>query len=216
MQSVAKALINNNMTAYCVETKKDALNLVKDLLKKGQSVAVGGSATLDEVGVLNLLKNGDYNFIDRYEKGISPEESKKRLRMGLLSDTFICSSNAITKNGCLYNVDGNGNRVSALIFGPEKVIIIAGKNKIVEDLKEAEIRVKTIAAPKNTKRLNVPSYCLNAEKCLSLNEQNHEMCDGCSSDGRICCTYVVTSKQRQKGRISVILVNEDLGYWFVT
>ncbi|MBQ2897749.1 MAG: lactate utilization protein [Clostridia bacterium] len=212
MQNVANALKNNNMDAFCVETKKDALSLLKNMLIPGETVAVGGSVTLDQVGVIELLKNGDYNFIDRYESGISPEEIQNRFRMGLLADTFISSSNAITKNGCLYNVDGNGNRVAALIYGPKQVIIIAGKNKIVEDLKAAELRIKTIATPKNCKRLGIKSYCSTSGKCLSLNNQGHEMCDGCNSDSRICCSYVVTASQRVKGRIKVILVNEDLGY----
>lgn len=207
-----KALERNNMQAFAVETRKDALALLKDLLNDGDSVAVGGSVTLDQTGVIDFLRNGNYNFIDRYESGISPEEAENRFRLGLLADSFILSSNAITEDGCLYNVDGKGNRVAALIYGPKNVIVIAGKNKIVKDLKEAEYRVKTIATPKNCGRLSIENYCLKTGKCVSLSQDGRSMCDGCNSDTRICCTYVITAKQRLKNRIKVILVNEELGY----
>ncbi len=212
MQNIINALKNNNMDAFFADTKEDALKLLKKLLTSGETIAVGGSVTLNELGVIDLLRSGDYNFIDRYEDGISPEETAKRLKKGLAADTFICSSNAITKDGYLYNVDGVGNRVAAITYGPESVIIIAGKNKIVEDLKAAEIRVKTIAAPKNSNRLNADTYCLKEGSCLSLKNDTAEMCNGCTANNRICCNYVVTAKQRTKGRIKVILVNCDLGY----
>ena len=206
------ALIANNMNAYAVEAKEEAMELLKNLLKEQSTVAVGGSVTLDQVGVISLLRNGNYNFIDRYEKDISREEVEKRFRLGLLSDYFIMSSNAITEDGCLYNVDGNGNRVAALCYGPENVIVIAGKNKIVKDIKEAQTRVKTIATPKNCQRLGINSYCSNTGKCMSLTSDNPELCDGCHADSRICCTYVISAMQRKKGRITVILINEELGY----
>ena len=212
--SVKQSLESNNMTAYAVETKEDAVNLLKDIVKEQSTVAVGGSVTLNELDVISMLRNGNYNFIDRYEEGISREEVENRFRQGLLADYFIMSSNAITEDGCLYNVDGNGNRVAALCYGPKNVIVIAGKNKIVKDLNEAQIRVKTIATPKNCQRLGINSYCSNTEKCLSLSHENPQICDGCKADSRICCTYVISAMQRVKGRITVILVNEELGYWF--
>ncbi len=205
-------LENNNMKAYAVETKQEATDLLKSLLKENCSVAVGGSVTLSELDVISLLRNGNYNFIDRYEEGISKEETAKRFRLGLSADYFLMSSNAITEDGCLYNVDGVGNRVAALCYGPENVIVIAGKNKIVKDLKEAEKRIKTIACPKNCVRLGIESYCSNAGKCLSLNNEQTDITDGCNADSRICCTYVISAKQRTKNRITVILVNEELGY----
>jgi len=207
-----KALERNNMDCFVVQTKQDALQLLKQLLKENASVAVGGSVTLNSVGVIDLLRCGEYNFIDRYESGISPEETQDRLRKGLLADYFICSSNAITKDGCLYNVDGTGNRVAALCFGPKNVIVIAGKNKIVENLDEAQLRVKSVAAPQNCVRLGLESYCSKTGKCISLNDKNAPIYNGCASDSRICCTHVISARQRIKGRIKVILVNEDLGY----
>lgn len=207
-----KSLEANNMNAYVVETKDDAVNLLKNLLKEQSSVAVGGSVTLDQLGVIQMLRDGDYNFIDRYEKDIPREEVENRFRMGLLADYFIMSSNAITEDGCLYNVDGNGNRVAALCYGPKNVIVIAGKNKIVKDINQAQFRVRTIATPKNCQRLGINSYCSSTNKCMALNQENIDFCDGCKADSRICCTYVVSAMQRIKGRITVILVNEELGY----
>lgn len=207
-----KALESNNMSAYAVETKEEAFELLKTLIKEQSSVAVGGSVTLDQLGVISMLRSGNYNFIDRYEKDISREEIENRFRQGLLADYFLLSSNAITEDGCLYNVDGNGNRVAALCYGPKNVIVIAGKNKIVKNINEAQLRVKTIATPKNCQRLGINSYCSNTEKCMSLSQENPQLCDGCKADSRICCTYVISAMQRQKGRITVILVNEELGY----
>lgn len=207
-----ESLEANNMNAYAVETKDDALNLLKSLLKEESSIAVGGSVTLDQLDVITFLRNGNYNFIDRYEKDITREEVENRFRLGLLADYFIMSSNAVTKDGCLYNVDGNGNRVAALCYGPKNVIVIAGKNKIVKDINEAQLRVKTIATPNNCKRLGISSYCSNTGKCMSLSQENPQLCDGCKADSRICCTYVISAMQRLKGRITVILVNEELGY----
>ena len=206
------ALESNNMSAYAVETKDEAINLLKSLVKEESTVAVGGSVTLDQLGVISMLRDGNYNFVDRYEKGITREEMENRFRLGLLSDYFIMSSNAITEDGILYNVDGNGNRVAALCYGPKNVIVVAGKNKIVKDIAEAQMRVRTIATPKNCQRLGIDSYCSKANKCMASSQENIDFCDGCKADTRICCTYVVSAMQRIKGRITVILVNEELGY----
>lgn len=206
-----KNLIKNNMDAFYVETSDEAINTLKTILKKGSSVAVGGSVTLDELGVLDILRNGDYLFFDRYA-ATTPEERKEAFRKAFLADYFICSSNAITENGELYNVDGTANRISALLYGPDNVIIIAGVNKIVKNLKEAELRVKTIAAPKNTVRLGIDTYCKTVGHCVALDTENKEMCSGCNSPNRICRNFLVSAAQAQKGRIKVILVNENLGY----
>ena len=122
-------------------------------------------------------------------------------RQAFTCDTYLMSANAITENGELYNVDGNGNRVAALMFGPKSVIVIAGWNKIVPDLEAARQRVRQIAAPANTTRLNTQTPC----KVLGS-------CQDCHSDSRICCDYTVLGQQRIKGRVKVILVGEELGY----
>ena len=121
----------------------------------------------------------------------------------------MTSSNAVTERGELYNVDGNSNRIAAIAFGPSRVIMVVGINKIVPDLDAAIRRVKTIAAPKNTQRLSCKTYCEAAGKCAGL---DGDLCAGCASDARICCNYLVSAKQREPGRIHVIFVGEELGY----
>jgi len=207
-------LEKNNMKAVYVPSSKEALALVNTLLVPGETIAVGGSVTLDETGILNLIRSGKYNFIDRYDKTASPEVINERRRQGLLADTFVMSSNAITEEGQLYNVDGSGNRVSALIFGPKRVIIVAGYNKIVPTLADAVTRVKKIAAPANTVRLDCDTFCEKHGRCIK------DYCDSSSLMGipagacpkTICCTAVVSGSQREKNRITVIIVGEELGY----
>lgn len=213
MINVEKTLENlkrNNMDAYFTETGKEAVELAFSFIEKGSTVGVGGSVTLNSLGVLDILRNGDYNFLDRYTTN-DKAEIDAIFHNSLLADTYLCSSNAITENGELYNVDGNSNRVGALLFGPRSVIIIAGVNKIVADLDEAQQRVKTVAAPLNCKRLGKKTYCAEKGICAALDNSNG-MAAGCASPERICRNYVISGPQAMKGRIKVILVNEDLGY----
>ncbi len=212
IQETMKNLEGNNMKPYFCDTSKDAVELVKSLLKSGDTVACGGSVTLKETGVDELLKSGEYNFLDRSREGITPEEIEAVFIGAFSADAYLMSTNALTRKGELYNVDGNSNRVAALLYGPKSVIIVCGYNKIVENLDEAVERVKRIAAPLNTKRLHTNSYCENAGECMSLNSDNSFMCDGCKGLGRICCNYVVSAQQRKKDRIKVIIVGESLGY----
>lgn len=212
IEETMKNLEANNMKPYYCETCEEALELVKSLIKKGDTIACGGSVTLKETGVEALLKSGEYNFLDRSREGITPEEIEEVFIGAFSADAYLMSTNALTKKGELYNVDGNSNRVAALLYGPKSVIIVCGYNKIVENLDEAIERVKTVAAPLNTKRLHTNSYCENAGECMSLNGENPFMCDGCKGAGRICCNYVVSAQQRKKDRIKVIIVGEELGY----
>lgn len=159
---IAKTIRNlekNNMQACYVESRADAVNKVRELMSEGQTVAVGGSMTLYECGVIDLLRSGRYRFLDRYEEGLSRDEVEKIFRESFFVDTYISSTNAITENGELYNVDGNSNRVAAICYGPKSVIIIAGYNKIVSDIDEAVDRVKRTAAPANAVRLSCDTYC---------------------------------------------------------
>ena len=210
IEKTMENLRKNNMDAYFAENKEEALLLIKSLLKNGETVGVGGSVTLNEVGVLDLLRNGDYNFLDRYKEGLNREDITEIFRKSFFSDSYITSSNAITEEGELYNVDGNANRVAAMLFGPSSVIVVAGKNKIVENLKSAEKRVKTIAAPLNVKRLSMKTYC--SEKGACMGAEDEKLCAGCMSEDRICASYTVMARQRIKGRVKVIIVNENLGY----
>ena len=206
-----KALEVNGIKAIYAETKAEVPEIVKGLLKKGESVAVGGSVSIKETGVYDLLKSGDYNFYDRYAQS-TPEGVDEMHRKALSVDTFFCSSNAVTEDGLLYNVDGNNNRVAAILFGPKSVVMVVGVNKIVKDLPAAIERVKTIAAPLNVKRLELKTYCYVKGHCMAIDKGETDMCSGCRSDVRICRNYVISGPQKLKGRIKVILVNEELGY----
>ena len=207
LERTAGTLAANNMKPFIAETRAEALDIIKTLLAEGETVSCGGSATLDEIGAMELLRSGKYNFLDR--AGKSPEEAEKIYRDVFSADTYLTSSNAVTENGELYNVDGNSNRVSMIAYGPSSVIMVVGYNKIVKDLSEAVARVKTQAAPPNTKRLSCASYCRETGVCMGL---GGGMTDGCNSDGRICCSYLISGPQRHKNRIKVILVAESLGF----
>ena len=210
LKRTAASLEANNMKAFVVGTAAEALDIVKGLLKEGDTVACGGSMTVAEIGAQELLKSGAYNYLDR--AGKTPEEVEKVYRDAFSADVYLTSSNAITENGELYNVDGNSNRVAAICFGPKSVIVIAGRNKIVKNLDDAVSRVKRFAAPMNTARLDCETYCRSKGECMALASGRNCMTDGCKSESRICCSYVVTAQQRIKDRIKVILVNEELGF----
>jgi L-lactate utilization protein LutB len=205
-------LEKNNMASYYVETKEEIIPLLKELIEKGSTIGVGGSETLNQIGALDFIRNGDYEFFDRYEKGLSPEQISEVIVKALSADVFLSSSNAVTENGELYNVDGRGNRVAAFCFGPKSVIVIVGANKIVLNIEAAVERVKKIAAPKNTVRLACKTPCAKTGECISLRLDNPKMCDGCLSDDRICISYLISGRQRIKNRIKVIICKESLGY----
>ncbi len=212
IEKTMEALRQNNMQAYFVEKKEDVVPLVKTLLKKGDTVTHGGSVTLAECGIPALLANGDYHYLDRSAEGITREQVLDIYRQTFSADVFLTSANAITENGLLYNVDGNSNRVAAIVYGPESVIVIAGCNKIVPDINAAMDRLKTVAAPLNTKRLNCKTPCAKTGGCIAADKPDALLGDGCKSPERICCNYVVTAQQRHKDRIKVIIVGEPLGY----
>lgn len=205
-------LKKNNMDAYCCENAAEAQALFKTLVKPDDTITHGGSETLKQLGVIDLLKSGEYNYLDRSAPGLSRAEVEEIYRKAYFADVYLTSSNAVTENGELYNVDGNSNRVSAILYGPKSVIVFVGYNKLVRNIDEAVTRVKTIAAPANTIRLNCDTPCNKTGECVSLKKKGAEMCEGCGGDGRICCNYVVSAQQRHKNRIKVIIVKEQLGY----
>ncbi len=209
---VIKNLEKNNMTGFYVERKQDVVPMLETLMEKGATVAVGGSMSLLECGAMDHLKSGRYTFLDRYAPGLSEAQVHEVFLQSLSADHYLCSTNAVTEDGILYNVDGNSNRVSAMLYGPKSVILVVGKNKIVKNLDEAVRRVKTVAAPDNAKRLGCPTFCKESGECISLKNKESELCSGCASDARICCNYVICARQRIKGRIKVILVGEPLGF----
>ncbi|GAA0178118.1 lactate utilization protein [Clostridium sediminicola] len=194
-------LNKNNMDGYFVQDEQELQKKVKELMSAGETVSVGGSMTLFETGLIDLLRNGDYNFLDRYEKDLTPEDITEIYRKTFFANTYLVSSNAVTEDGELYNVDGRGNRVSAMIFGPDKVIVVVGVNKLVKDLDAAIERNREIAAPANAVRLRRKTPCAKVGYCMD-----------CDSPDRICNSYTLIGRQMKKGRIHVIFVNKELGY----
>lgn len=201
VERTIKNLEKNNMEAFYVKDEKELKLKLSHVIKEGSIVSVGGSMTLFELGVINFLRDGKYKFLDRYENDLTPEQIKKIYRETFSADIFLSSSNAITEQGELYNVDGNGNRVAPIIYGPDEVIIICGVNKIVKDINEAEERLRRVAAPTNAKRLNKDTPCVKLGYCMD-----------CKSEDRICSDYVIMRRQKVKGRIKVIIVGKQLGY----
>lgn len=208
INTVLENLKKNGFDPHFVAKKEDVLSLLKDLVPEKSVISFGGSVTLNECGVLDFLRNNNYELLDRNKPGLTREEIEEIYRKAFFADFYFAGTNAITEGGQLYNVDGNGNRVAAMIYGPKNVIVVAGINKIVKDINEAELRVKNIAAPKNCERLSMDTYCNKVGNCV----KNECGFFGCDSDSRICCDYVIMGRQRIKNRIKVILVGEELGY----
>ena len=206
-----EALTKNNMETFIAKDKTEALKIVKELLKDSKTVTHGGSVTLSECEIIEYLKSGDFIYYDR-SKATTNIERDAIYERAFGVDSYLTSSNAVTLNGELYNVDGNSNRVSAMLFGPKKVIVVAGYNKICQNIKEANKRIKEIAAPLNTKRLNLNTPCAKEGKCISLLTGDDDFCAGCNSDDRICVNYTCMAKQRNKDRVKVVLVGENLGF----
>ncbi|MBO5369174.1 MAG: lactate utilization protein [Clostridia bacterium] len=211
LQKCAKALEANNMQTFIAKDADDARRIAKDLLSDCNTVTMGGSMTAAECGIPDLLRSGDYTFYDRSVPGLTPDEITDIYRKAFTCDAYISSSNAITENGELYNVDGNSNRVAAMLYGSKKLIVIAGYNKIVKNIDAAIKRVREQAAPPNCLRLGLDNYCTHTGNCIA-SDKGGDMCAGCNSESRICCNYVVMSRQRMKDRVKVILVAEELGY----
>lgn len=201
----AKTIIENlkkrQMEGYYCPTRADAVQKAMELVAKDSSVTFGGSMTLSESGIMDALHNrDDITFYDR-SKAATPEEVQKIYREAFFCDYYFMSTNAITLDGELVNIDGNGNRVAALVFGPANVIIVCGMNKISTDIDEAIARVRNIAAPPNCNRLDRKTPCAITGKC-----------GDCLSPDCICNHTVITRRSGTPGRIKVLFVGEELGY----
>jgi len=197
-----ESLSKNNINGYYVETADAACKNILDLIPLNSKVGYGGSLTLNQIGIKEKLRNTNYNFIDRHSPEINEEENHKLRKESLLSDVFLTSTNAITLEGQLVNIDGVGSRVAAMIFGPSKIIIVAGINKIVPDVKAAIFRIKNYVAPIHAKRRDKKLPCAQTGYCMN-----------CHSPERFCNTLVVTEHQylKNKERLSVIIVGQELG-----
>ena len=196
-----ESLKKNNMNGYYAKSREELIDIIEGIVKSGSKVSCGGSMTLFETGVIEHLRCGRYEFLDRYKEGLTKEEVVEIYKKAFFADAYFVSSNAVTENGELYNVDGNGNRVAAMLYGPDKVIVICGVNKIVKDVDEAIKRNRECAAPINAKRLNKKTPCTKVGYCMD-----------CNSPERICNEYTLIKRQNNPERIHVIFLNENIGY----
>ncbi len=212
IEKTIKALQANNMTGIYVPTVADIVPAVQKLLNEGDTVAFGGSQSLYESGVIDHLRSGRYNLLDRDDPTLTADQVGEVQRKAFFADAFLCSANAVTLNGEIYNVDGGGNRVAAVLYGPKKVIMVVGYNKLVRNLDDAIRRVKTVAAPANTVRLSCDTYCAHKGECMSFSANENGMTCGCNSPSRICAFYTVLGRQGNPDRITVLLCGEELGY----
>ena len=196
---LVKNLRSRHYEAYYCETKEQALTKALDLIPKGASVGWGGAMSAKQIGLLDAVNNGDYRAIDR-DKAPNPAARKQAMKDCLLADVFITGANALSMDGQMVNIDGNGNRVAAIVYGPESILVIAGMNKVMDTVEAAMIRARTIAAPMNKQRFDLQTPC-----------EVTGTCGDCKSEGCICNQILVTRNSKPVGRIKVILVGEDLG-----
>lgn len=203
-QTVSNGIIENlkkrNMEGYFFEDSASCVKAITDMIEENSTISWGGSETIKECGLMKALSEGNYTLIDRLTAK-TPEEGRELFAKAILSDYYLMSTNAITLEGELINIDGNGNRVACLIHGPKTVIIVAGMNKLVPDVASGYARVRNLAAPPNAKRLSRNTPCFHTGKC-----------GDCLSPDCMCNQTVITRRSGHEGRIKVFLVAEELGY----
>ncbi len=196
-QKVIKGLQSRNMSGYYAESREEALRLALELIPEGSTATMGGGVSVQEIGLVDALKQGNYKFIDRD----AYEDKRAAMLLAYDADVFLASTNAITEDGVLVNIDGNANRVSAIAHGPKKVILIVGMNKVCDDVDGAMKRARNVAAPTNAQRFGLSTPCAKTGSCMN-----------CKSPDTICCQFLITRFSRHKDRIHVILVNDSLGF----
>ncbi len=196
-RTVIKGLESRNMSGYYASSREEALRIALDLIPEGSSVTMGGAMSAHEIGLVDALKNGNYQFIDRD----AYEDKRAAMLAAYDADVFLSSANAITSDGVMVNIDGNSNRVSAIAQGPKKVVFIVGMNKMCGDIDGAIKRARNVAAPINAQRFGLNTPCSKTGACMN-----------CKSPDTICCQILITRYSRHAGRIHVILVNDSLGF----
>ncbi len=199
-ETVIKNLKRRNMEGYYCETSEEAVELVRSMIPAGDSITWGGTVTFGETGVKAALEQGDWRMIDR-ATATTPEEKREMWRDRTSADWFFMSANALTLDGELVNIDGNSDRLSLLLHGPEHVVVLVGMNKLVADVDAGFKRIRTVTCPLNAARLHTNTPCEVAG-----------VCSECHSERCMCCQMVVTRHSRHEGRIKVILIGESLGY----
>jgi hypothetical protein len=200
VERTIKAMKKNNFDARFIPKASEALEELWKMIPDGASVGVGGSVTLNQIGFFEAAQKRPVKLLNPFAKGLPVEEADKIRREIFTADFFLCSSNAVTEDGKIYNIDATGNRVAPMIFGPKKVILICGANKIVKDIAEAQKRVQEWVAPMNVKRLGFKPPCGQTGECSD-----------CSSPERICNAYVILAKKPRRTDFTVLLVGEPLG-----
>ena len=197
-------LEQNNFAVYQAGDTKEAADLLHDRILPEigpKSISWGGSMTFIATGLYEALKaNESIEIIDTFDKNVPAEEALERRRQALLADLFLTGTNAVTETGLLVNLDMYGNRIGGLTFGPRHVVVFVGRNKVVPDVEEAMARIKNYVAPANAMRLDKKTPCVKTG-----------FCEDCSSPDRICNTWTITEKSYPKGRIRIVLINQDLG-----
>ena len=197
---LVKNLKSRHFDAYYCENKEDALAKALDLIPEGASVAWGGALSADQIGLTEAVRSGSYHVIDR-SAGKTPEEQKEIVKSWLFSDVFLTGANDLSLDGQMVSIDGTGNRVAAICYGPGTVLVVAGMNKVEDTLDGAIRRARTVAAPMNKQRFQNQTPC-----------EITGVCADCKSEGCICNQIVITRHCRPVGRIKFIIVGEDLGF----
>ena len=198
-QILVKNLRNRHFDAWYCDTKEDALAKVLELIPEGAKIGWGGVLSAQQIGLFDALRSGNYNLLDR-DLGKTQEEREQMMKDALFSDVFLTGANGLSLDGQMVNIDGTGNRVGAIIYGPKKVIVIAGMNKVCDTLEEAVKRAREVAAPLNMMRFMKDTPCAATGKC-----------GDCKAEGCICNQIVITRHCRPVGRIQFVLVGEQLG-----
>lgn len=196
---LVKNLRSRHYDAYFCDTREQALEKALELIPKGATVGWGGAMSAKQIGLLDAVNNGEYNAIDR-DQTTNRAEREKAMKRCLLADVFITGANALSMDGQMVNIDGNGNRVAAIVYGPESIVVIAGMNKVMDTLEAAMIRARTVAAPMNKQRFALQTPCEVTGTCAD-----------CKSEGCICNQILITRNSKPAGRIKVVLVGEELG-----
>ena len=196
-QKVIKGLNSRNMSGYYASSAEEAKKIALELIPEGSTVTMGGGMSVHEIGLVDALKTGNYNFLDRDVA----EDKRAAMLAAYDADFFLSSCNAITEDGILVNIDGNSNRVSAIAQGPKKVLFIVGMNKVCNDVDGAVKRARNVAAPINAQRFGLDTPCSKTGSCMN-----------CKSPDTICCQFLITRFSRHADRIHVILVNDSLGF----
>lgn len=195
---MVKNLSSRGFEAYYCADRAEALKKALELIPEGATVGWGGAMSAQQIGLLDAMNAGNYNAIDR-DKAPNPEAREQAMRDCLLADVFITGANALSIDGQMVNIDGNGNRVAAIVYGPRSVVVIAGMNKVTDSLEAAVVRARTVAAPMNTQRFPLQTPC-----------RVTGVCGNCKGEG-ICNQMLITRNSKPAGRIKVILVGEELG-----